>query len=156
MTRGNPPEGMKNAVVMGRKTWFSIPEKYRPLEGRYNFILTRNKEITKLEGVDAVFHSVEDFVEAVQSVEWRCKINEIFNVGGSEIYKVIQDSPYCGNVFLTRVMTDFDCDTFFPELDDTFELKPLELYPNVPQTVTVEKGIKWKVEIYSKSSLVSN
>ena len=54
MTRGSPPEGMKNAVVMGRKTWFSIPEKYRPLEGRYNFILTRNKEITKLEGVVSV------------------------------------------------------------------------------------------------------
>jgi Dihydrofolate reductase len=34
-----------NAVIMGRKTWDSIPEKFRPLPGRYNVVLTRNSDL---------------------------------------------------------------------------------------------------------------
>jgi len=51
LTTGNPPEGKQNVVLMGRKTWFSIPDKMRPLKDRFNFVMTRDKNIEKLDGV---------------------------------------------------------------------------------------------------------
>lgn len=40
----NAPEGKSNAVVMGRKTWESIPKKFRPLPKRTNIVISRNKD----------------------------------------------------------------------------------------------------------------
>lgn len=150
LTTGTPPEGKQNAVVMGRKTWFSIPEKYRPLQNRINFVLTRNQSITSLDGVDQVVHSIQELTEVLHSEKWSNKINEIYNVGGSEIYKLIQDSPLCGNIFLTKIMADYDCDTFFPKLDADFKQLPIENFPHVPQGVVKEKGVEWKVEVFSR------
>lgn len=150
LTTGTPPEGKKNVVVMGRKTWFSIPEKFRPLKNRWNFVLTRNEQTTELDGADEVVHSVDQLITTLQSKDWKHKIHQIFNVGGSQIYQLIQESPYCGNIFLTRIMAEYECDTFFPELDSSFKQLPIEQFEEVPQTTVEEKGIQWKVEVYGK------
>ena len=41
LTIGNPPEGKQNVVVMGRKTWDSLPKSFKPLKNRYNIVLSR-------------------------------------------------------------------------------------------------------------------
>ena len=70
-----------NIVVMGRKNYESIPEKYRPLPNRENVILTRNKDF-KAEGC-IVLHSFDELLQHYENEEDRT----MFIIGGGEIYK---------------------------------------------------------------------
>nr|CAB3264453.1 dihydrofolate reductase-like [Phallusia mammillata] len=147
---GSPPEGKKNAVVVGRKNWDSIPKSFKPMKNRYNIVMSRTLPLNT-PGADAVVRSFEDLIQLLSCEQWQNKIHEVINIGGADIYKVVQESPYCGKVYLTRVMADFKCDTFFPKLDETFTLLPTDQFDNVPQGVHEENGIKWKVEVYQKN-----
>ncbi|MFT5780437.1 MAG: dihydrofolate reductase, partial [Crocinitomicaceae bacterium] len=68
-------------VVMGRKNYDSIPEKYRPLPNRENVILTRNIKF-QAEGC-TVFHSLEEALAHYKEEEKRT----VFIIGGGEIYR---------------------------------------------------------------------
>ena len=54
LTSGSPPEGKQNVVVMGRKTWESIPKAHRPLKKRYNFVLSRTLDSSEMGIVSLV------------------------------------------------------------------------------------------------------
>jgi len=95
-------------VVMGRKTFDSIG---KPLPGRKNIILTRNKQWKK-EGVEMA----TDVHEAVKKAT-TYDVKEIFIIGGAEIFKVAL--PMTQRVYLTRIHANFDGDVFFPELPET-------------------------------------
>ncbi|HNB24805.1 MAG TPA: dihydrofolate reductase, partial [Candidatus Melainabacteria bacterium] len=72
----------KNAIIVGRKTWESIPEKRRPLKDRLNIILTRKTELDAPEGV-LVCSSLESALEKLKNIPHeRC-----FVIGGAQIYK---------------------------------------------------------------------
>ena len=151
--RGNPPEGKQNAVVMGRATWFSIQKEIRPLEGRINIVMSKTM---KYEDFDeprphAVVSSLEELIALIISEQWNGRIHDIFNVGGNAIYKEIMWSPYSGYVFLTRIDADIECDTFFPEIDDSFHKIPISNFPSIPQGVVQENGMEWHVDVYEKS-----
>ena len=97
-------------VLMGRKTWDSIPPKVSPLPGRVNIIVTRQKGYVS-EGA-IVVESVEDGIEIAR----RAGEQELMIIGGGEIYK--QALPLTKKIYLTKVHHTFtDADTFFPELD---------------------------------------
>ena len=76
---------LDNIVVMGRKNFESIPEKYRPLSRRENVILTRNKNY-KAEGC-LVFNSIKVLLKHYENEEERT----MFIIGGGEIYKQFLD-----------------------------------------------------------------
>jgi len=106
------PDGShaKNAVLMGRKTWESIPPKFRPLQNRINIVVSRT--VTSLP--DALLAtSVE---EALQLAE-KENVDRVFVIGGAEVYRAAMEHPHAQNVLLTRIDTEFDCDTFFPDFD---------------------------------------
>ena len=67
-------------VVMGSKTFFSLPEKNRPLPNRKNIVLSRNKDL-KIKSVE-IINNIEDLNEISLSTE-------IFVIGGAEIYKLV-------------------------------------------------------------------
>lgn len=96
---------MGHPIAMGRKTWDSIG---RPLPGRENIIITRNPEFT-CEGC-TVLNSVEALLEYS-----RQKDEEIFVIGGAEIFKLIL--PDADKLYLTRIYDKFKGDTFFPALN---------------------------------------
>lgn len=158
VTRGNPPEGKQNAVVMGRATWFSIPEKYRPLRNRINIVMSRKMKLADFEGQqpDAVVSSLEQLIALLSSEQFSSKVHDVFNVGGSTLYNEIIQSPYSGYIYLTRVSGDYKCDTFFPNVDEdaSFHKLPITDFPTLPQDVTNEKGVDWHVEVYKKMSQV--
>jgi dihydrofolate reductase len=104
---------LNNIVIMGRKNYDSIPLKYRPLERRENVILTRN---TNFQAENCkVFHSLEDAFSIYNKEEKR----KIFIIGGGQIYK---EALYCGIVsemYITKVHSVYDADTFFPSFDES-------------------------------------
>lgn len=97
-------------VLMGRKTWDSIPPKFSPLPGRTNIIVTRQEGFV-CEGC-LVVKSVEEGIELARNAGEQ----ELMIIGGGEIYK--QALPLTNKIYLTKVHHTFtDADTFFPELD---------------------------------------
>jgi len=96
-------------VIMGRKNFESIPEKYRPLPNRTNVIITRQKNY-KAEGAQVV-HSLEDALNiAKENGE-----HEAFIIGGGEIYKL--GLAHADTMYLTEIHESFEGDAFFPEFD---------------------------------------
>lgn len=100
-----------NIVVMGRKNYESIPEKYRPLPHRENVILTRNKDF-KAEGCH-VFHSFDEVLAHYADEEDRT----MFIIGGGEIYKEALDKDIVDEMYITKVEKAYEADTFFPEIN---------------------------------------
>lgn len=95
-------------VIMGRKTWESIPLKFKPLPNRRNIVISKTLDSESIEdGVD-VF---SDFQAAIDS----CNDGKIFICGGSELYKLAL--PIATELYLTEVHCVVDGDTYFPEYD---------------------------------------
>src|SRR3989339_74251 len=108
----------KNAVIMGRKTWESIPVNHKPLKNRLNIVLTRNK-IYKVPDEVLVFSSLETAL--VNFENKNLNVEKIFVIGGAEIYKLAIENHLCQKLFLTEIKNSFDCNTFFPKIPDRFE-----------------------------------
>jgi dihydrofolate reductase len=100
-------------VVMGRKNYDSIPEKFRPLPNRLNVVLTRSKDF-KADNC-LVFNSLSDCLVFFKNEKER----KIFIIGGGEIYKMALDSKCLDEMYITYVDGVFDADTFFPEFDES-------------------------------------
>lgn len=98
-------------VLMGRKTYDSFPEKFKPLPNRTNIVITRNDALSFPEEV-LVCNSLEKAFEVAE----KCTQTEKYIIGGAEIYK--QALPFCNELVLTKVHATFpQADTFFPEID---------------------------------------
>ncbi len=104
---------VNHIVVMGRKNYDSIPEKYRPLPNRRNVILTRNSNF-KAKDCD-VFNSLDD---ALGAYEYGSE-KTIFIIGGGQIYALALAQEVVDEMYITYVDGDYDADTFFPEFDES-------------------------------------
>lgn len=101
----------KNAVIMGRLTWESIPEKKRPLPDRLNIVITRNAVYELPNGVFKA-NSLEDAVTLAETKS----PEEIYVIGGAQIFYDAVQHPACQSLSITKVKGDFGCDTFFPAI----------------------------------------
>lgn len=106
----------RNAVIMGRKTWDSIPTKFRPLKGRANVVISRSLKIEEQEAKgEGSVEIVSSLQEAVDLLEARDEVDRVFVIGGSSIYDAALKHPATIRVLLTQIETpEFECDTFFP------------------------------------------
>ncbi len=105
-----------NTVLMGRKTWDSLPKK--PLPNRRNIVISRNGDL-QLEGAE-VFTTPEAALENVRAGE------EVFIIGGEQIYQLFVNKADI--IHLTRIQTEFEADAYFPEIN-TEEWKLVEEIP---------------------------
>lgn len=113
----------RNVVIMGRKTYYSIPPKFRPLKGRINIVLTRNKEALETEmAIELDEHKDDLFVSsslnhALEELKDFDKAEEIFIIGGAEVYNQLlsHSSELIDRIFLTEVKTtsQLPMDAFF-------------------------------------------
>jgi dihydrofolate reductase len=96
---------MGKPIIMGRKTWESLPRK--PLPGRKNIVITRHAGF-KAEGATVV----SDVQAALQAAG---NVDEIAVIGGGEIYQLF--FPVTNRVYLTEVDMEVEGDTYFPPLE---------------------------------------
>lgn len=129
----------KNIVIMGRRTWESIPPAHKPLKNRINIVITRS-ETYQLPL--AVFRAAS-LEEALKSAS-RHNPKEIFIIGGAQIFAEAVSHPDCAKIYLTEIDGAFDCDTFFPEFDKNIFKK------TSASEIHEENGAKFQFVIYEK------
>jgi dihydrofolate reductase len=98
-------------VIMGRKTWDSLPVKFRPLPGRMNMVVTRQTDWHS-DGAH-VAHSVDEALQAcpTEAQPWV--------IGGAELYRLAM--PLATRVVVTEIDADYEGDAFAPELDASWQ-----------------------------------
>lgn len=110
------PEDMKRVkkltvgknVIMGRNTWESIPEKYRPLPNRKNIIITGNPNYPVPEGVE-VFETIQKAIDAHKN-------EDIVGFGGQQIFADMID--LADTLYITHVNQNItECQAFFPVIN---------------------------------------
>ena len=97
----------EHPVIMGRKTWDSLPAKFRPLPGRRNIVVTRNPSWTA-DGADSA-PSVADAVRLIGE-------KPVWIMGGGEIYRSAMD--IATHLEVTEVDLDVEGDTRAPDIPD--------------------------------------
>jgi len=97
-------------VVMGRKTYFSLPKDYRPLSKRKNIVLTRSD----VDVPDEV--SVANSFEEAWHVAEKTGKDKVFVIGGASIYE--QSLEIADKMIITEIHGEHDGDTYFPEWDE--------------------------------------
>ena len=94
-------------VIMGRRTWDSLPERFRPLPGRRNIVVTRNAD-WQAPGAE-VAHSLAEALSLTADAA------KVFVMGGGQLYA--EALPLADELELTEVAASFEADTFFPDWD---------------------------------------
>ncbi len=95
-------------VIMGRKTWESLPPRFRPLPGRLNIVVTRNSSYQAVGAT--VVNSLDEAANKVGAGG-----TASFVIGGAELY--VQALPLAQRLELTEIDAAFPGDAFFPEID---------------------------------------
>lgn len=164
-----------NAVVMGRKTWDSIPPRFRPLEGRVNVVVTRTPEAFvaanvpeegKGKGEVEAVGSVGDALEVLRSYNSasgeadgdRPEIERVFVIGGATIYDAAIKLPQTERVLLTKIEAEYECDTFFSvDLDKSAEWSRCErgevekwTGETIEEEAVEEKGVRFCFEMFER------
>lgn len=148
----------KNAVIMGMRTFMSIPPRFRPLKDRINVVLSRTATSAPA-GVDHLFRSLSEAVDVLSSLP---NVDQLYVIGGEEVYKESMLSTQTEFVFLTRLDADYECDRFFPKVDpNVFEdlTENIEKYKeividrfNIPLGVQTENNINFRYHLYRRKN----
>ena len=96
---------MGHPVVMGRRTWDSLPDRFRPLPGRRNVVVTRNPD-WNADGAERA-GSLEEALRTLEDVA------HVYVIGGAEIYRAAL--PLADELALTEIELDVEGDTYFPD-----------------------------------------
>jgi len=97
-------------VIMGRKTWDSLPPKFRPLPGRANIVITRQQNFGE-NGVQTA--------SSLDSALQLCKqSDDVWVIGGAQLYALAE--PMAASAVVTEIDADFDGDAYAPALGPTW------------------------------------
>lgn len=153
-----------NTVIMGRKTWDSIPSRFAPLKDRRNVIVSRQRVktgfVAELAGTGTEWvNSLDEALDAVKGAP--AGGGKAFVIGGAQMYAAAMGRSETKRILLTRVLSDFECDTVFPvglgeqggeggwvraskgELDDW-------VGETVPEGVQEENGTRYVFEMWER------
>lgn len=102
---------LNHPVIMGRKTWDSLPPRFRPLPGRTNIVITRQPDWHAEGAIRAT--SLEDALQQCQHEK------QIWVIGGAQIYA--QALALAHEIVATEIHADFEGDAYAPELDASWQ-----------------------------------
>ncbi|MEI7998248.1 MAG: dihydrofolate reductase [Candidatus Omnitrophota bacterium] len=134
-----------NAVIMGRKTWDSLPLKYKPLPNRLNVILTRmNPDVYSGLYPTGEIASYQSLDAAIDEVGLNSQIEQIFIIGGGQIFTEAINHRACKMIYVTHIRGGFDCDVFFPSIPTSFRKTKESIW-------SVEGEVQYCFCLYQKS-----
>ncbi|GAX85767.1 hypothetical protein CEUSTIGMA_g13182.t1 [Chlamydomonas eustigma] len=159
----------QNVVIMGRKTWESIPAAHRPLKGRINIVLSRGAEDTENDGGSVgnggddrrgngvaeikkmpnvyIAGSLDAALDMVEAKDLRSRVETVFVIGGGQVYADAINHPRCAAIHITRIDKEFECDAFFPPIDSSrFKVW------SASQPMQSDEGTKFIFQCYTSSS----
>ncbi|HBH07697.1 MAG TPA: diacylglycerol kinase [Flavobacteriales bacterium] len=111
------------SVIMGRRNYDSIPERYRPLPGRKNIVVSRTTDLHLHPDV-LIAASIEQALELASK-----ESTEIpFIIGGGQVYQYALDHDLVDKMYITHIHQSFEGDTFFPIIDSEKWSKTWEEY----------------------------
>lgn len=158
---------LRNAVVMGRKTWDSIPPQFRPLSQRLNIVLSsRSVEEFGLQGCEVLSYgdssrcrdetkvivcsSFEQMVTLCLGLKYQKMIENVFVIGGAELFAKAMFSPFCKSIYYTHIQDEFPCDTYIPQVPPHFRLNPKPL----SDERVVENGVTYSIRLYENENFL--
>lgn len=107
---------MNNIVIMGRKTYESLPK--RPLPNRFNIVITSNIDkdnVLEIKNDNVIYVNMDALKSMLPYLSMLPF--DIYVIGGGMIYKELL--PYCEQLYITNIYKIYDdADTFFPNIDD--------------------------------------
>ncbi|XP_014087803.1 dihydrofolate reductase [Bactrocera oleae] len=139
----------QNVVIMGRKTYFAIPEDKRPLFDRLNVVLSTTLKTTDLPENVLLYPNLESAMQRLEQFDLSQQIETVWIVGGSGVYKEAILSPRCNRIYLTKILQQFECDTFFPEIPADFQELKLD-QEKIPMGIQKEGGVQYEYKILEK------
>ncbi len=136
-------------VVMGRRTWESFPERFRPLPDRQNIVVTRDASFAA-DGA-SIAHSLADGIHGAAAFD-----DEIWVIGGAQLYE--QAMPLLDELWVTEVDTDAEGDAYAPVIDASWTLVRSD--PGDPDAwLTSQTGQRYSFKVFARagrSSCASN
>lgn len=134
----------KNAVIMGRKTWDSLPAAYRPLPQRENIVLTKQQNYSL--STASVYYDFNDALTNLADLQKKQSIDRVFLIGGMQLYQLGINHHLCNRLYITHVKAHFECDCFFPILDTSFKA----IHHSKEHT---ENGLSYQHSIYQREGI---
>ena len=140
-----------NILIMGRNTWESLPKK--PLPNRINIILSKNMNDAKKEEIESTYQDTfvkKNLINCIDELKITYPNNNIFVIGGAQIYNILLTTELNLNLnlYVTEIYKEFDCDTFFPEIDENkFAVTSVSNFKE-------EKGINFRHKIYKSKNTI--
>lgn len=138
-----------NIIIMGRNTYFSLPNNVRPLKNRLNIVLTSDPEqfLNLNDGIrnviftnnDKIHNAILNYREKyIEKYTFLSSNFKIFFIGGKKIYE--QYIPLCKKVWITQIKKDYSCDLIF-SYDYSKQFKEPQI---------IEEDEELKITLYEK------
>lgn len=121
-------------VIMGRKTWESLPERFRPLPGRINIVITRQPDWQAAGALRA---------GSIEEAQRLCgNAPDAWIMGGADIYR--QSEPLASTAVVTEIDADFEGDAFAPSLSSAWQETQREAH-------TAANGLAFSFVTYTRA-----
>jgi dihydrofolate reductase len=132
--------GARNAVIMGRVTWDTIPDRFRPLPRRLNVVVSTQPHLALPDGVLLAPGLEPALVASAEAAG----VERIFVLGGGKIYRQALELPGCRRIYMTRVLARHTCDAFFPPMPSTFRRDQL-------LSEGADGGVAYRIELWNRT-----
>ncbi|KAI5060259.1 hypothetical protein GOP47_0024679 [Adiantum capillus-veneris] len=146
LTSSTSASSKRNAVIMGRLTWESIPSKFRPLPGRLNIVLSRSPGPLSMDGDVQVCSGLIDALRLLAAPPYLTSVETVFVIGGGQVYKEAVELSNCDAIHITQIDLSCECDTFFPAFNEA----PFRLwYSSMPM---IENDLRFTFATYIRET----
>jgi dihydrofolate reductase len=132
-TEGHP-------VIMGRKTWDSLPEKSRPLQGRTNIVITSDPDWAEPGALRA-----GNIFSALAATALQPAAEQVWFIGGGTIYREVLSVDLADTIMITRIDADVEGDTYAPDLGPEWQL--VSSHPEEGWK-TATNGTRYRIETW--------